>query len=282
MTAMSGSIFSPAMIVKQRSRSRHGRWKQQDSHTLTGIRLSSTTGSAGACSSTARLLQYWGTLRRAGAWDESAEPRLSLHGRAISSSREPADRERIRVQVDAIAAEYPDVLGHARHVTALALSLFDQTASLHQLGPHERDLLEYAGLLHDIGWKYGQKGHSSRSRDMILRDERLPLDLPGRAVVGIAARAHRKGVMPEDDTAVFRPASSRSTVCCRPLGHPQAGRRARLSSLICGRRNRVLGHTGRNYPSLCRQRTDVSAERSRAQAKSDLLARAFGRTVEIR
>lgn len=40
---------------------------------------------------------------------------------------------------------------HARHVARLALGLFDQSHRLHRLGDDDRELLEYAALLHDIG-----------------------------------------------------------------------------------------------------------------------------------
>ena len=41
--------------------------------------------------------------------------------------------------------------GHARHVARLALQIFDQSHRLHRLGDEDRELLEYAALLHDIG-----------------------------------------------------------------------------------------------------------------------------------
>lgn len=40
---------------------------------------------------------------------------------------------------------------HSRHVARLALQIFDQTERLHRLGAEDRELLEYGGLLHDIG-----------------------------------------------------------------------------------------------------------------------------------
>ncbi|HKY76904.1 MAG TPA: HD domain-containing protein, partial [Acidimicrobiia bacterium] len=40
---------------------------------------------------------------------------------------------------------------HARHVARLALQIFDQSHRLHRLGDDDRELLEYAALLHDIG-----------------------------------------------------------------------------------------------------------------------------------
>src|SRR5436190_16800418 len=40
---------------------------------------------------------------------------------------------------------------HARQVARLATGLFDDTVTLHRLGAEDRELLEYAGVLHDIG-----------------------------------------------------------------------------------------------------------------------------------
>ena len=40
---------------------------------------------------------------------------------------------------------------HARHIVHLSLALFDQTRALHGLGDREREWLEYAALMHDIG-----------------------------------------------------------------------------------------------------------------------------------
>ena len=40
---------------------------------------------------------------------------------------------------------------HAGQVARMALALFDQTQANHGLGGREREWLEYAALLHDIG-----------------------------------------------------------------------------------------------------------------------------------
>src|SRR5262249_41772276 len=50
-------------------------------------------------------------------------------------------------------------LEHSRQVARLALSLFDQTAGLHGLQGQDREMLEYAALLHDIGQHVSRKGH---------------------------------------------------------------------------------------------------------------------------
>jgi exopolyphosphatase / guanosine-5'-triphosphate,3'-diphosphate pyrophosphatase len=56
-----------------------------------------------------------------------------------------------RASVEALARRCNWDEGHSRHVARLALEIFDQTDRLHRLGDQDRELLEYAGLLHDIG-----------------------------------------------------------------------------------------------------------------------------------
>src|SRR4249919_3482005 len=52
---------------------------------------------------------------------------------------------------------------HAQQVARLALSIFDQTRSVHGLGDREREWLEYAALLHDIGNHISYEGHHRHS-----------------------------------------------------------------------------------------------------------------------
>ena len=86
---------------------------------------------------------------------------------------------------------------HCRQVTALALSLFDQTTDLHGLGPAERDLLEAAGLLHDVGYAVGQSARHKHSLQLIREaglDGWSPRELLMMANV---ARYHRKALPSE-------------------------------------------------------------------------------------
>jgi len=84
-------------------------------------------------------------------------------------------------------------------VTALALQVFDDLAPLHQMHTHERFLLECACALHDIGWKYGQKGHGKRSMDMIVSDDTLPVSITDRGMIGLISSAHRGNVRLDND-----------------------------------------------------------------------------------
>jgi CHAD domain-containing protein len=92
---------------------------------------------------------------------------------------------------------------HSIHVAKLSLFLFDGLRSLHRLGEVERDLLEYAGVLHDIGWKEGRKRHHKTSLQMIMGEDRLPFDGRERAIVANVARYHR-GTLPNDGHEPYR------------------------------------------------------------------------------
>ncbi len=267
------------MIVKQRTRPRMGDEDRKNAHTLTGIRLFLHDRERRRQFLHRRVVQFFSLLQRVNAWDELRGSLVSARKRGFVL-QEPGDRSELRRIVGELAAGYPENLAHSHHVTLLALSLFDQSAPLHQLGPRERDLLESAGLLHDIGWTYGQKGHSLASRDMILRDEGLPLDLTGRAIAGIAARSHRKGVLPEDDPlwSVLTDPDRRIALVISGILRASDGLDYLHSSAVTGIGVAVTPET----IAIQLSGTETSSERERGAAKSDLLARALGRRVEIR
>lgn len=71
--------------------------------------------------------------------------------------------DRRRLAVLGLLEESKANPNHARQVARLARRLFELTASLHQLTRPDRDLLEYACLLHDIGGSAIGEEHPSRS-----------------------------------------------------------------------------------------------------------------------
>ena len=60
---------------------------------------------------------------------------------------------------------------HARQVARLAIELFDQTRELHGLGANERELLEYAAMLHESGAHISDRGHHKHSYYLIRHAE---------------------------------------------------------------------------------------------------------------
>ena len=83
---------------------------------------------------------------------------------------------------------------HTDQVTRLALELFDQLQHAHGLDDRDRLLLNCAGLLHDIGWPAGAKGHHKTAMRLILAAKDLPLSPADRTMVALVARYHRKAL----------------------------------------------------------------------------------------
>jgi exopolyphosphatase/guanosine-5'-triphosphate,3'-diphosphate pyrophosphatase len=76
--------------------------------------------------------------------------------------------------------------------------IFDSLRDLHNLGDHERDLLIYATLLHDVGWCISEKKHHKHSMDIIMEDKTMRFNDRDRLIVANIARYHRKSLPSEE------------------------------------------------------------------------------------
>lgn len=86
--------------------------------------------------------------------------------------------------------DFPEA--HSIQVARIALELFDDLASLHQLPAAARPILEVAALLHDVGHVVNYQRHHKHSQYVIEN-----ADLPGmaegeRRLAGLIARFHRR------------------------------------------------------------------------------------------
>ena len=97
-------------------------------------------------------------------------------------------------QAESLLAAFGWELEHCRQVRDLAVMLFDQLQPLHQLGADERDILEAAALLHDIGWTVAGQKHHKHSYRLIRENEGKLIGFTTQQVELIAnvARYHRK------------------------------------------------------------------------------------------
>ncbi|HVQ13145.1 MAG TPA: Ppx/GppA phosphatase family protein [Vicinamibacterales bacterium] len=82
---------------------------------------------------------------------------------------------------------------HAQQVVRLSLALFDQTRTVHGLTDREREWLEFAALLHDIGSLISYERHHRHSYYLIRNGDLRGFDPDEIEVVALVARYHRRG-----------------------------------------------------------------------------------------
>ncbi len=170
---------------------------------------------------------------------------------------------------------------HARHVARLALSLFDGTEPLHGLGEAERELLEYAAVLRDVGYAISRRGHHRHSFYVIKNADLRGFTPEEVETVAHVARLHRAG----------RPSRRRPQSATLPEERRQTI--LRLGALL-----RLANGLDRSHfqnvvhldPELREDRfvlrvqtkADPQLDVWAARRGADLFERAFGLPVEVR
>jgi exopolyphosphatase/guanosine-5'-triphosphate,3'-diphosphate pyrophosphatase len=84
--------------------------------------------------------------------------------------------------------------GHSRQVAALALTMFDATKRIHGLGDKEREWLDYAGLLHDIGNHISYEKHHRHSYYLIKNGALRGFEPDEIAIIALLTRYHRRAI----------------------------------------------------------------------------------------
>jgi exopolyphosphatase/guanosine-5'-triphosphate,3'-diphosphate pyrophosphatase len=82
---------------------------------------------------------------------------------------------------------------HAQQVSRLALALFDQTRATHGLTDREREWLEYASLMHDLGVHISYPRHHRHSYSVIKNGDLRGFEPEEIEVMALVARYHRRG-----------------------------------------------------------------------------------------
>jgi exopolyphosphatase/guanosine-5'-triphosphate,3'-diphosphate pyrophosphatase len=101
----------------------------------------------------------------------------------------PDIRRRSVVELAERCSYWPE---HAHQVARLALSVFDQTRGVHGLTDREREWLEFAALLHDIGTHISYPGHHKHSYYLIKNGDLRGFEPTETEVIALVARYHRK------------------------------------------------------------------------------------------
>ncbi len=170
--------------------------------------------------------------------------------------------------------------GHSRQTARLALDLFDQTAALHGLGLDDRELLEHASLLHDIGEHVSTESHHKHSAYLIQHGRLRGFTPEEVDVVAALARAHRGGG-PKPSHEPFgsldrevRDRVTRLAALLRVADGLDRGRSSNVSGIEV-----VLNGSGARL--VVRSEADIAIELWGARRKRELFERLFKRRLDV-
>jgi exopolyphosphatase/guanosine-5'-triphosphate,3'-diphosphate pyrophosphatase len=180
-----------------------------------------------------------------------------------------------------LAAQYHPEAAHTEHVARLALEIWDALAAagVHPGRADERELLWAAALLHDVGTAVDYDDHHKHSRYLILN-----AGLPGfspreTALIGQAARYHRKG---QPGMREFAPLARKGDEdllarCAAVLRVTEQLERPRDQAV---RHARVVVQDGAVELRL-QSMSDATVSRWGAQRQADIFRRAFGKELTV-
>jgi exopolyphosphatase/guanosine-5'-triphosphate,3'-diphosphate pyrophosphatase len=169
---------------------------------------------------------------------------------------------------------------HGVQVASLACELFDRTLPLHRLSPADRELLEYAALLHDIGEHVSNIGHHKHTAYLIQHGRLRGFSPDEVLVLAALGRYHRNG----DPKPAHEPFGSLS-----PLDQDRVTKLASLLRLADGLDR---GHCAAvedldvdvdtdRVRLVITGRTDADLELWGARRKKALFERLFGRRLDV-
>ena len=121
---------------------------------------------------------------------------IAKHRKQIAQAdRYPDVRRRSAIELAERCNYWPD---HAHQIARLATALFNQTRGVHGLTDREREWLEYASLLHDIGVHISYERHHKHSEYLIRNGDLRGLEPEEIEIIALIARYHRRATPSRD------------------------------------------------------------------------------------
>lgn len=204
---------------------------------------------------------------------------LAALNQPIPTASEPRDLR--RRQVLQLAERAETVYRHNLQTARLALRLFDVTASLHGLGAREREWLEYAALLHDIGYSIHYRGHHKHAYYLITNAVLDAFDQREVEVIAHLARYHR-GASPKASHPTFaalKPWQQRTirklAALLRVADSLDRTHASRVEEIYCSIRGRKV-----TLELLSRYAVDLELESARESGR--LFEKVFDCTLRLR
>jgi exopolyphosphatase/guanosine-5'-triphosphate,3'-diphosphate pyrophosphatase len=204
---------------------------------------------------------------------------IARHPEEVAAAERVPDLRRRSVL--ALAERLRSDEAHGRHVADLALRLFDSTRRIHGLGKRERELLEFAALLHDVGLYVNHAKHHRHSQYLITHGELRGFTPEEIAVIAMIARFH-KGAPPKpshEELAELSPEARRLviqlTAVLRVADSFDRSHHGVVRGVEISRRN------GRVRILLDTAGRDAALELWGAERKSDLWEKTFNVDLEL-
>jgi len=201
---------------------------------------------------------------------------LSRHKPDLAIRREVPEPRR-RSVLD-LARRCHDFQAHSQQVTKICLSLFDELKPLHGLGALERELIEYAALLHDIGWHIARARHHKHSMYLILNGDLKNFSKEEVRIIANIARYHRKALPREShrEYQALSPRGRRIVDVGGSLLRLADGLDRSHSTVVQSLRCRV---GDKKVRCTLNTRADAQLELWGARHKTDFFEKAFGRRI---
>ncbi len=139
---------------------------------------------------------------------------IARHRKQIAQAdRYPDVRRRSVVELAERCNYWPE---HANQVARLAVALFEQTRGVHALTDREREWLEYAALLHDVGVHISYERHHKHSYYLIKNGDLRGFEPHEIETIALIARYHRQAT-PKKRHGTFADISPRRRRSIRTL-----------------------------------------------------------------
>lgn len=205
--------------------------------------------------------------------DEKRERMTHLMGGAAKNLRLKSVRS--------LARKFRCDVDHGLKVSELALSLFDHLGPMHQLGQHEREMLKYCCLLHDIGYFVSPSGHHKHGQYIVMNSAMSGFSNDELIIMGNIVRYHRKSP-PTRDHFHFKILSQHHRFVVRVLAallriadQLDRGHRHLVEELIVKTDNNKIG-------IFVDARDNVDMEIANAMENRGMLESVFSLEVEIK
>ncbi len=170
---------------------------------------------------------------------------------------------------------------HAHQVECIAGTLFLALQPLHHLGTEERKMLEYAAVLHDIGYFVSSKSHHRHGMQMVMLEPMPGFTREEKTLLANLVRYHRKTPPTLEHTAyAILTLESRQKVnllapILRIADALDKGRQSLVRELSVEIREQVvLIHVVADG--------DMSKEKIALERKADMFRQVYGHDIQLR